>query len=119
MSLDHLLEYLFPIAILIFYFFIHARKKKEAPKAHPKKEEFRPEPPRRASVQQKPEVFTQRSEYNSSVDIVSKEMQSYAVEDSYDPHKKKGTTSKAQKLLKGHSLRSMVIIKEIFDRPYD
>lgn len=119
MNLDHLFEYLFPIAIFLLYFFVNTRKKKEQPKRESKKEELKPEPVRKIPSQQKPEVVQQCSQADSSLGVTRCDLYSNAVEDPVYAHKTDDKVSRAQKLLEGRSLRDVFLIKEILDRPYD
>ncbi len=134
MKLDNLFDYLIPIAIMVLYFVLNARKKKEKPRVQ--REEAleqnsstrRAPPPAPVSRrQQTPHLqienrkigpAVKESRFSSAMAERRRSEAANRKQAAYVP-KKKARVSRAGQLVKGKSLRDAFLLKEILNRPYD
>jgi hypothetical protein len=140
-KLGDLSDFVLPIIILVLYFVLSARKKKEEPKEREEQEEpqaprspaaSRPPPAKRgqqilrSSIEdRKIESAIEKRHYSSAVTqergggLVSEAMLKYSDADvPHAPKKRKGV-SRASKLLQRNSLRKAFLVKEVLNRPYE
>ncbi len=134
MKLDNLFDYLIPIAIMVLYFFLNARKKKEKPQVQKEEALIQPSPQRKAPppapVSRRPQTphlqienrkigpAVKESRFSAAMTEKRRSEAANRKQVAYVP-KKKARVSHAGKLLKGTSLRDAFLLKEILNRPYD
>ncbi len=135
MKVENLSDFILPIVILLFYFVLNMRKKKEKPSAEERppsaplpREQARPKPA--PSIQRQPRGAAplrtpiEDRRISSAIEERSAELVSVGLSESFDMDpayalKKKSGRSNVQNLLKKRSLREVFLLKEILNRPCD